>query len=165
MPQDTFQLAEQLGERLLAVGKRVTAAESCTGGGVAQAITAVAGSSQWFDLGLVTYSNTAKQQFLGVPEELLLREGAVSEAVVLAMAVGAIAASGADFAVAVSGIAGPDGGTAEKPVGNVWFAWAGPAGVQAEKHQLSGGRAEVRDQAVKISLRGLLQRVTECTTV
>lgn len=162
---DIYQLACELGSRLLATGKRVTTAESCTGGGVAQAITAVAGSSQWFDLGLVTYANSTKQRFLAVSQALIEREGAVSEAVVREMAKGALRVSGADFAVAISGIAGPDGGTPEKPVGTVWFAWAGPDGITTARHQLSGDRQSVREQAVKISLEGLLQRITGCNTV
>lgn len=158
-------LAEQLGTALSQCEAKVTAAESCTGGGVAHAITAVAGSSKWFDCGFVTYANSAKHRLLGVPLELLATDGAVSEAVVRSMVTGAAAAANADFAVAISGIAGPGGGTKDKPVGTVWFAWQSPSGVKAKKYLLSGDRDEVREQAIKISLQELLHQVTGCNTV
>src|SRR3990170_6882256 len=116
-------LAAQVGALLKAHGLMLATAESCTGGGVAQAITDVAGSSAWFERGFVTYSNLAKQQMLGVSEATLKQYGAVSEAVVREMVAGALKNSTAQVALAVSGIAGPDGGTADKPVGTVWFAW------------------------------------------
>jgi nicotinamide-nucleotide amidase len=121
-PSET--LAADLGRRLLARGWRVTTAESCTGGLVAGAITAIAGSSDWFDRGFVTYSNAAKRELLGVPEAVLAAHGAVSEPCAVAMAEGALVRSGAMLAVAVTGIAGPSGGSEEKPVGTVCFAWA-----------------------------------------
>jgi len=158
-------LAEKLGTALSQCEAKVTAAESCTGGGVAHAITAVAGSSNWFDCGFVTYANSAKHRLLGVPLELLATDGAVSEAVVRSMVAGAAAAANADFAVAISGIAGPGGGTEDKPVGTVWFAWQSPSGVSAKKYLLSGDRDEVREQAIKISLQELLHQVTGCNTV
>ncbi|HEY9101890.1 nicotinamide-nucleotide amidohydrolase family protein, partial [Chitinimonas sp.] len=124
-------LAEQLGKALLARGWRVTAAESCTGGGIASAITDIAGSSGWFDMGWVTYSNEAKQRLLGVAPTTLAEHGAVSEPVVREMALGALQAAGADLAVAVSGVAGPSGGTPAKPVGTVCLAIALAGEVQS----------------------------------
>lgn len=155
---ETFtEQAEQLGERLLTAGLTVTTAESCTGGGIAKAITACAGSSQWFEFGFVTYANRAKQQLLGVRETSLSNHGAVSEAVVKEMAQGALAVSGADLAVAVSGIAGPDGGSPEKPVGTVWFCWLRRGGDPlARCFQFEGDRAEVRARAIEAGLTGLL---------
>ncbi len=117
------KLAAQVGVLLKSHGMMLATAESCTGGGVAQAITEVAGSSAWFERGFVTYSNLSKQQMLGVRESTLKQHGAVSEMTVREMVAGALQHSSAQVALAVSGIAGPDGGTAEKPVGTVWFAW------------------------------------------
>jgi nicotinamide-nucleotide amidase len=122
------KLAERLGQRLLERGECLAAAESCTGGWLAQSVTAIAGSSAWFDRGFVTYSNAAKIDMLGVPENTLNRHGAVSEAVARAMAQGALAHSRADWTVAITGIAGPGGGSPEKPVGTVCFAWASKQG-------------------------------------
>lgn len=153
-----YALAEQAGRALLAAGLRVATAESCTGGGVAAALTDVPGSSQWFERGYVTYSNAAKQQDLGVYPEVLERQGAVSAAVVEQMAAGAVRASGADLAVALSGIAGPDGGSEEKPVGLVWIAVARRGGVPRASHcQFPGNRAEVRSKAVAEALRLIIQ--------
>lgn len=160
-----YQLAEQLGKALCQGGLWVTAAESCTGGGVAHAITEVPGSSAWFGFGFVTYANSAKHRLLGVSEALLAAEGAVSEPVVVQMAEGAQAASGAEFAVAISGIAGPGGGSSDKPIGTVWFAWATPNGTQSKKYLLSGDRGSVREQAIEISLKELLHQVTGYNTV
>lgn len=159
MIDESYSLAAQLGQRLHARGAKVTTAESCTGGGIAHAITAVPGSSRWFDCGFVTYSNEAKHRLLGVRTELLQAHGAVSGEVVSAMARGAAQAACADFAVAVSGIAGPGGGSAEKPVGTVWFAWRHPAGLATEYHHFSGDRESVRNQAVLVALRGLLRQL------
>lgn len=153
-------LAAALGAALKARGARVTTAESCTGGGIAEAITRVPGSSAWFDQGWVTYSNAAKQRLLNVSAEVLTQHGAVSEAVVRAMAEGARAAAQADWAVAVSGIAGPDGGTPDKPVGTVWLAWAGPAGTEAERHVFPGDRAAVRAATVRTALDALFLQVS-----
>ena len=147
------ELAAGVGRGLLGKHWRVATAESCTGGGVAAALTDIPGSSQWFERGYVSYSNLAKQQDLGVSPAILDAHGAVSGEVVLAMAAGALAASGADLAVAVSGVAGPDGGTATKPVGLVWFALArrmGPA--LSEMRQFPGDRAAVRLAAVHRAL-------------
>ena len=151
-------LAAKVGERLLARKLLLAAAESCTGGWVAQAITAVAGSSAWFDSGFVTYSNEAKQRLLNVPASLLEfgGPGAVSEETVLAMTAGAVANSRARVAVAISGIAGPDGGSAEKPVGTVWIAWQWERRQLAREFRFSGGRTAVREAAVLAALEGLL---------
>lgn len=154
------QLSERLGRRLRVAGQQVATAESCTGGGIAEAITRVPGSSAWFGQGWVTYSNTAKQGLLGVPAEVLATHGAVSEAVVRAMAEGARARAGADWAVAVSGIAGPDGGTPDKPVGLVWFAWAGPVRTHSEAVIFSGDRAAVRAHSVSHSLEILIHEMS-----
>ena len=138
-------------------GLVVSTAESCTGGMIAAACTDLAGSSQWFDRGFVTYSNEAKQDLLGVTEETLLRQGAVSAATVAQMAQGALARSKATIVVAVSGIAGPGGGTVEKPVGTVWLAWASDDFGHRTRHFLfSGDRADIREQAVTEALRGLI---------
>lgn len=150
-------LAAQLGGQLKAHGLTLATAESCTGGGVAQAITNVAGSSTWFDRGFVTYSNLSKQQMLGVSEATLVSYGAVSEAVVREMVAGAFTNSTAQVALAVSGIAGPHGGTQEKPVGTVWFAWGVRHGlVHVVLHQFNGDRTEVRAQAVRVAMQGVI---------
>lgn len=152
-------IAQRLGATLLARGEWLTAAESCTGGGLAQSVTAIAGSSGWFDRGFVTYSNAAKIDMLGVPETTLERHGAVSEQTARAMVQGALRHSRADWAVAITGIAGPAGGSAEKPVGTVCFAWAQKdSGCEAQTCHFSGDRAEVREQSVRHGLNGLLKR-------
>lgn len=154
------QLAERLGALLLARGEWLAAAESCTGGWLAQSVTAIAGSSAWFDRGFVTYSNAAKSDMLGVPETTLARHGAVSEAVARAMAQGALAHSRADWAVAITGIAGPSGGSPEKPVGTVCFAWASrDGGCAAQTCHFAGDRAAVREQAVQRALSGLVEQI------
>jgi nicotinamide-nucleotide amidase len=159
--QDLYQLAEEVGRRARASGWRVVTAESCTAGWIAKALTDVPGSSHWVDSGYVTYSNTAKMRDVGVSAETLAEHGAVSGATVREMASGALRATGVELAIAVSGIAGPDGGTAEKPVGTVWFAVAtheaqGPAAV-CERRLFSGDREQVRRQAVDHALRLALQ--------
>jgi nicotinamide-nucleotide amidase len=151
-----YDLAEQLGQQLMRRSWRVTAAESCTGGGIASAITDIPGSSGWFDMAFVTYSNAAKQRLVGVDGATLAEHGAVSDAVVREMAAGACLEAHAHVAVAVSGIAGPGGGTAEKPVGMVCFAWVGPAGVKSETVFFGGDRASIRAKTVEHALRGLL---------
>lgn len=149
-------LAAQVGQLLNAHGLMLATAESCTGGGIAQAITEVAGSSAWFERGFVTYSNLSKQQMLGVREATIMQHGAVSEMTVREMAEGALQHSTAQVALAVSGIAGPDGGTADKPVGTVWFAWGLKHGeTRAQRFQFNGNRAEVRAQSVRIALQGI----------
>lgn len=157
-------LAARLGQRLLERGDWLATAESCTGGWVAQCVTAIAGSSGWFERGFVSYANTAKVDMLGVPETTLERHGAVSEATARAMAQGALAHSRADWAVAVTGIAGPGGGSPEKPVGTVCFAWAQKeGGCEAEKCHFDGDREAVRAQSVRHALAGLLVRVEAAT--
>ncbi|HUX91112.1 MAG TPA: nicotinamide-nucleotide amidohydrolase family protein [Gallionellaceae bacterium] len=152
------QLAAQVGAALQSHGMMMATAESCTGGGVACAVTEIAGSSAWFDRGFVTYSNQAKIDMLGVSPDTLSRFGAVSEATVREMVEGTLRHSQAQLALAVSGIAGPGGGTADKPVGTVWFAWGTKDGVNAARlHRLVGNRAEIRLQAVRIALQGVLE--------
>lgn len=153
-------LATRLGEALLARAWVLAAAESCTGGWAAQAITSVPGSSAWFERGFVTYSNAAKQDMLGVHPETLARHGAVSEATVREMAWGALARSRAQAACAISGIAGPAGGSPGKPVGTVCFAW-GVAGkdVETATRQFDGDRRAIRAQSVRAALQGLLDRL------
>jgi nicotinamide-nucleotide amidase len=144
-----YRLAEEVGHALLAARLRVTTAESCTGGGLASALTDVPGSSSWFDRGYVTYSNEAKQHDLGVDPGALSRHGAVSAVVVSQMAAGALLASGADLALAISGVAGPDGGTSEKPVGRVYFALLRRGGrPEVSEENFPGDRAAVRRAAV-----------------
>lgn len=151
-------LSERLGRRLREKGLMLTTAESCTGGWLAKVVTDVAGSSEWFDRGFVTYSNQAKREMLGVAAEVLDAHGAVSEETVRAMARGALAGSRAQVAIALSGIAGPGGGTDDKPVGTVCFAWALPGGaLEAQRLQLAGDREEVRHQAVRLALELLLE--------
>lgn len=149
-------LARELGERLRKRGSQVACAESCTGGWVAKSLTDVPGSSAWFGWGFVTYANEAKTAMVGVSPELIAEHGAVSEPVVRAMAEGARRASGADIAVAVSGIAGPHGETPGKPVGTIWIAWTSEAGTHAEHNVFAGDREAVRRQSVAQALRGLL---------
>ena len=157
-------LAAQLGAALKSHGLMLATAESCTGGGVAQAITEMAGSSAWFERGFVTYSNLSKQQMLGVRETTLTQYGAVSEMTAREMVAGALQHSVAQVALAVTGIAGPDGGSADKPVGTVWFAWGIKSGeTQAQRHQLAGSRAEVRAQAVRIALQGVIDLLNQST--
>ncbi|HJV05858.1 MAG TPA: nicotinamide-nucleotide amidohydrolase family protein [Chromobacteriaceae bacterium] len=158
---DNIQLAACVGASLLARGESVCTAESCTGGLIASALTEVSGSSAWFGYGVVTYSNDAKQRLLGAQSAALQEHGAVSEAVVRQMVAGACRLSGADWAVAVSGVAGPSGGTPEKPVGTVWFALQGPDGrAEAFVRHFSGDRYQVRQQTVTTALQALLDRLT-----
>lgn len=153
-------LARRLGAACKRRGVMVATAESCTGGGVGEAITRIAGSSDWFDRGFVTYSNAAKEEMLGVSAAVLVAHGAVSEAVASEMAEGAIDRSGADVAVAITGIAGPGGGTPEKPVGLVWFAWAYRGGAaQCRRFVFEGDRDAVRRQSVAVALQGLIDLV------
>jgi nicotinamide-nucleotide amidase len=150
-------LAAELGRRLAARGAFAATAESCTGGLVAGAITAIAGSSGWFDRGFVTYTNAAKTELLGVDAAALERYGAVSEATAIGMAEGALRASRAGVSVAVTGIAGPAGGTPDKPVGTVCFAWALRGGpTAAATHRFSGTRDAVREASVIVALQGLI---------
>jgi nicotinamide-nucleotide amidase len=155
--KDLEALALKLGRALHVRGWRLAAAESCTGGWIAKALTDVAGSSQWFDGGVVSYSNAAKTELLGVPAEVLAAHGAVSEQAVRAMAEGALRRFAADIAVAVSGVAGPGGGTDDKPVGTVHFAWAVPNGITAARRIFAGNREAVRRQTVAIALERLIE--------
>ncbi len=155
------QLAAQLGRQLQLANAQVTTAESCTGGGIAEAITRIPGSSAWFEAGYVTYSNVQKTKQLGVPAELFASVGAVSRDVVEAMVRGAQARSGARYAVAVSGVAGPGGGSEEKPVGTVWLAWADAERLLSVRKQFAGSRDEVRRQTVEAALAGLVRLLAE----
>ncbi len=158
MNNDLFFLSERLGVLLKARNWQVATAESCTGGGVAAAITSVPGSSDWFGYGLVSYANQAKQKLLGVRPETIETYGAVSAETVTEMAKGALDLSGANIAVAISGVAGPSGGTLEKPLGTVWFAWARTGqGVEARLQIFKGDRQAVQQQAVKAALKGLIE--------
>lgn len=159
MQQELELSAQTLGVLLLQRRQCLVTAESCTGGWLAKQVTDVPGSSAWFERGFVTYSNAAKTEMLGVREGTLTEHGAVSAAVVREMAEGALAHSRADIAVAISGVAGPDGGTPDKPVGLVWIAWAlrGQA-AEAGRFQFAGDRDSVRRQATEMALRGLIER-------
>lgn len=153
MSEEVYQLAEKLGYLLSAQCLLIATAESCTGGGIAQGITEVPGSSDWFDRGFVTYSNLAKQQMLDVSEQTLSEFGAVSDATIKEMLVGALQHSSADCAIAVSGIAGPGGESPDKPVGTVYFGWIQkPDNIQISQQLFSGNRHDVRTQAVVYAL-------------
>ncbi len=153
--------AAQLGAALKQRGLMLALAESCTGGMVAEAITSIAGSSAWFDRGFVTYSNVAKVDMLGVSRKTLEAFGAVSEQTAAEMAIGALKNSTAQIAGSITGIAGPDGGTAEKPVGTVCFAWvAENKPVSTCTQHFSGDRSSVRQQAAMFMMTGLLERLT-----
>jgi nicotinamide-nucleotide amidase len=149
-------LARDLGRRLQAAKAVLVTAESCTGGWAAQVVTSVAGSSAWFDRGFITYSNAAKQELLGVHAETLRQHGAVSEQTAREMALGALARSQGTVALSVTGVAGPGGGTRDKPVGTVCFAWALGQQVHSETRVFSGDRESVRKQSVVRALEGVL---------
>ena len=152
----------QLGNRLMAQDKMLATAESCTGGGIAYAITDIPGSSEWFERGFVTYSNLAKQEQLGVAEDLITRCGAVSEEVAAAMAQGALQHSRADLSVAVTGIAGPGGGSEEKPVGTVCFGWSDRNGdTRTATVKFDGSRRQVREFSILTALQGLADLVEQ----
>jgi nicotinamide-nucleotide amidase len=153
-------LVAQLATLLMRHKWLFATAESCTGGMIAAACTDLAGSSTWFERGFVSYSNAAKNELLGVPESLIEQHGAVSEAVARAMAQGALTHSHAQVAVAVTGVAGPTGGSAAKPVGTVWFGFATPAGVVSEIRRFDGDRAAVRTATVDHALRRLIALLT-----
>jgi len=158
--QDLNRLARDLGKLLIEQNLTMASAESCTGGWVSKVATDIAGSSAWFECSLVTYSNRAKMQWLGVPEALLAAEGAVSRAVVKHMVLGLLERCDADLGVAISGIAGPGGGSPDKPVGTVWMAWARPGKVmETMRFQLDGDRKQVRMQAVFEALLGIRRMV------
>lgn len=157
--RSTAEIVEELAAALLARGWLLATAESCTGGLIAGACTDLAGSSNWFERGFVSYSNAAKTELLGVPAELIARHGAVSEPVARAMARGAVAHARAQVAVAVTGVAGPGGGSADKPVGTVWFGWQLPGRTETECRRFDGDRAAVRAQTVAHALAGLVRRI------
>ncbi len=160
MPGERRQsLVAELADRLTTASARVTTVESCTGGGIAFALTEMAGSSNWFERGLVTYSNQAKSELAGAPMELIIANGAVSEAVAAAMAAGGRVRAGAEYCMSVTGIAGPGGGSTGKPVGMVCFGWVGPRHVpQTDTALFDGDRHRVREQAIDFALCGLLDR-------
>lgn len=155
------RLVRQVASRLLEQDGMLVTAESCTGGLIAKCLTDLPGSSAWFERGWVTYSDRAKRQDLGVASGLIKRQGAVSEQVARAMALGALRSSRSDTAVSVTGIAGPDGGSPEKPVGTVWIAWARRDGartvVRARRFLFAGGRDAVRRQSAAAALKGLIE--------
>ena len=157
-----FQLSSRVGHHLCEHGLVLATAESCTGGWISKAITDIAGSSAWFAEGFVTYSNSSKERCLGVPRTVLQKQGAVSEGVAKAMAKGALQLAGSDIAVAVTGIAGPSGAVAGKPVGTVWFAWAirrgGSVRVTSQLRRFRGNRETIRRKTVEVALKEILRR-------
>lgn len=158
---DIYSLAEEVGLWLTEKNLKLVTVESCTGGGIAHAITSIPGSSNWFDRGLVTYTNQSKQELAGVSMELIECYGAVSREVAEAMAVGGVNNSHADIAVSVTGVAGPEGGSQEKPVGTVWFAWSrrstpGPEVIGSQCQWFEGGREQVRNQSILHALKTIL---------
>lgn len=154
---DAAKGAADLAEELLRTKSRLAVAESCTGGGIAFVLTAIPGSSRWFERGFITYSNASKREVLGVDGGILDQHGAVSGPVVAAMAEGAIAHSRAHCSMAVSGVAGPDGGSSDKPVGTVWFAWSrGPDRTVTECCHFTGDRRAVREQSIAHAIKGMV---------
>ena len=150
-------MAERLAEALLVSGSKLVTAESCTGGGIGYVLTSIAGSSQWYERGFITYSNESKQELLGVSHHTLVSYGAVSEQTAAAMAQGAIDNSHADISVAVSGVAGPAGGTKDNPVGSVCFGWSERDGeTKTARIVFAGGRQQVREQSILMAIQGLL---------
>jgi nicotinamide-nucleotide amidase len=160
---DLYGLVADLAYFLKKNGLLLTSAESCTGGLIAAACTELAGSSEWFERGFVSYSNAAKTELLGVDAALIERHGAVSEEVARAMAQGAISQSHAQVALAVTGVAGPGGGSAAKPVGTVWFGWVTPAGVVSEMRRFDGDRRHIRQATVLYAMERLLALVRLAT--
>ncbi len=161
MEVDFNAIAEQVGNLLQKKNLRLVTAESCTGGWVAQVITNIAGSSNWFERGFVTYSNQAKAEMLGVSRDIIEKHGAVSEEAAQTMAKGALEHSAADVSLAVTGIAGPDGGLPDKPVGTIWFAWANTTGALATQcRHFAGDRFSVRQQSVQHVLQGLVNFIS-----
>lgn len=157
MENELTNLATESGQELQRKGFILAVAESCTGGGIAQTITEIAGSSKWFDRGFITYSNQAKEQMLGVNPKTLKQWGAVSAETALEMAQGVLENSDADCAISVTGIAGPDGGSVEKPVGTVFIGWKlKNTDAKVKKYLFKGNRHEIRQQAILSSLKGLI---------
>ncbi len=161
MNEETLQnLAKEVGSRLIDQNLTIATAESCTGGWVSKIITDIDGSSQWFECALVTYSNQAKQELLGVSENTLQTQGAVSQVTVKEMVLGLLDRCNASIGVSISGIAGPGGGTEDKPVGTVWMAWAKPGQlIETVKFQFAGNRDQVRRRAVYEALTGVLRNI------
>ncbi len=157
MTEDITQLAQLLGNKLAAKDWQISCAESCTGGGVGYAITSVSGSSTWFKKGFITYSNEAKQDLLGVSEDTLNLHGAVSAATVEEMATGAAKHANAEVAIAISGIAGPDGGTPDKPIGTIWFGFFINGQNISQKQLISGDRQAIRIKAIEFALSNTLK--------
>lgn len=161
MADNELQIVKNIADILNAKQQRLTLAESCTGGGIAKVCTDLAGSSTWFDRGFVTYSNLAKEEMLGVQHQTLDKYGAVSEEVVVEMAAGALLNSTAHWSIAVSGVAGPGGGSSETPVGTVWVAWLHTGeSVVTKKLLLAGNRQQVRDQTIMYALQTLAELAT-----
>ncbi|MYB35427.1 MAG: nicotinamide-nucleotide amidohydrolase family protein [Gammaproteobacteria bacterium] len=157
-----FQLSSRIGESLVAGGQTITAVESCTAGGVAYALTMVPGSSEWFHRSFVTYTNQAKTDLVGVPQELFIDHGAVSLEVATAMSRGAQKAALSDYSIAITGIAGPGGGSRDKPVGTVCFGWADPdSEVSVERMMFTGDRASIRSQSIHHALMRMLAIVEQ----
>lgn len=148
--------AQQLGDLLIKYNKKLTTAESCTGGGLAALITEIPGCSHWFERGFVTYSNQSKIDMLAVPQSILNTQGAVSQSVVEYMAQGALTFSQANISIAITGIAGPSGGTPEKPIGTVWIAWANPSQIVSRCYSFNGDRHHIRQQTIKQAIDGLI---------
>ena len=159
MTEDITQLAHLLGNKLTAKGWQITCAESCTGGGIGYAITSISGSSAWFKKGFITYSNEAKHGLLGVKNQTLVEFGAVSAETVEEMATGAAKQANSQVAVAVSGIAGPDGGSIEKPVGTVWFGFYINGQTISQKQKINGDRQTVRIKAIEFALSNTLRLI------
>ena len=159
MNNDSVTLVRELADRLLRHRQKVCTAESCTGGLIAKTFTDLAGSSDWFERGFVTYSNEAKNEMLGVPESLVEDYGAVSEAVATAMASGALRHSRANFSVAVTGVAGPGGGSDDKPVGTVWIALASAEQMIAKRYQFDGNRQAVRANTMQTAIELLIDMI------
>jgi nicotinamide-nucleotide amidase len=161
-PNTLISVVQTVSELLVKNQWTLSTVESCTGGWVAKSCTDLAGSSTWFDCGFVTYSNQSKQKLVGVDHKTLETHGAVSEQTAIEMAQGALSHSNADISVAITGIAGPSGGTIEKPVGTVWFAWAVKnQGTQTQKHQFEGDREQIRIQAVIAALQGIIKNARD----
>ena len=161
MELDLASLVDELSKALLAGGKMISTAESCTGGLIAKTFTDRAGSSDWFERGFVTYSNEAKSEMLAVPASIIADYGAVSEPVAVAMASGALHHSHADYSIAVTGVAGPSGGSAEKPVGTVWIAIASVEEQRAALYRFDGDRAAVREATLSQAIADALYLITE----
>lgn len=160
MTNVNYSLSLEVAEELMKKNKKVVVAESCTGGGLAEEITAVQGASRWFERGYVTYSNEAKHEVLGVSMDTLETHGAVSEQTAMEMAKGALENSHADYALSITGVAGPSGGTPEKPVGTVWFGFADRSGrVEARLGRFESGRKNVRSDSIEFALNWLMEEV------